>query len=175
MVAMRKSTTLTHIHQDHLGGTTVNVYLPAVKKRIPKQRGEEAVQTSLLSQGRVLVMDDEEIIRLLLSRILTGTGYEVELSKDGAEAVKLYRKARESGQPFDAVILDLTVPGGMGGKETIKKLLEIHPEAKVIVSSGYAPAPIMSGYRKYGFSAVVAKPYSASQMEDTLHAVLANK
>ena len=88
---------------------------------------------------------------------------------------RLYRKVRESGQPFDAVILDLTVPGGMGGAETVKKLLEIDPEAKVIVSSGYATDPIMSEYKKYGFSAVVAKPYNVGQMEKTLHDVLAGK
>ncbi len=116
-----------------------------------------------------------EIIRLLLSKMLTGAGYKVELTKDGAEAVELYRKARESGQPFDAVILDLTVPGGMGGTETIRKLLEIDPHAKVIVSSGYATDPIMSEYKKYGFSAVVTKPYSVSQMEETLHDILAGE
>jgi len=126
-------------------------------------------------KGRILVMDDEASIRLLLSQMLTGSGYDVEPTKDGAEAVELYRKARESGQPFDAVILDLTVPGGMGGKEIIKKLLEIDPEVKAIVSSGYATDPIMSEYKKYGFSAVVTKPYSVSQMEETLHDVLADK
>ena len=120
-------------------------------------------------------MDDEEIIRLLLSRMLTGAGYKVELTKDGAEAVELYRKARESGQPFDAVILDLTVPGGMGGKEVIVKLLEIDPGVKAIVSSGYATDPIMSEYKKYGFSGVVTKPYNVGQMEETLHDVLAGK
>jgi CheY-like chemotaxis protein len=102
-------------------------------------------------------------------------GYKVELTKDGAEAVDLYRKARESGQPFAAVILDLTVPGGMGGKETIKKLLEIDPEVKAIVSSGYSTDPIMSDFKKFGFSAFVTKPYSVSQIEEKLHDVLANK
>ena len=81
----------------------------------------------------------------------------------------MYKKARESGQPFDVVIMDLTIPGGMGGKEAIKKLLEIDPYAKVIVSSGYATDPIMSDYKKYGFSAVVTKPYSVEQLEKILH------
>jgi two-component system cell cycle sensor histidine kinase/response regulator CckA len=169
-------------HEGHIAiestptvGTTVNIYLPAEKKRISRQRGEEAIQPSLVSQGKVLVMVDEEVIRLLINELLTSTGYEVELSKDGVEAVELYRKAMESGQPFDAVILDLTVPGGMGGRETMKKLLEMDSEVKVIVSSGYSTAPIMSEYKKYGFSAVVTKPYTVSNMEKTLHDVLTKK
>ena len=155
-------------------GTTFHIYLPASRKPAPVQK-KPAQEKPIRGKGRILVMDDEEIIRLLLSGILTGAGYEVDLTKDGAEAVELYRKVRESGQPFDAVILDLTVPGGMGGAETVKKLLEIDPEAKVIVSSGYATDPIMSEYKKYGFSAVVAKPYNVGQMEKTLHDVLAGK
>lgn len=113
-------------------------------------------------------MDDEEIIRLFLSEILTGAGYKVELTIDGAEAIEHYVKAKEAGKPFDAVIMDLTIPGGMGGKEAIKKLLEIDPEVKAIVSSGYSTDPIMSDCKKFGFSAVVTKPYIASQIEETL-------
>jgi two-component system cell cycle sensor histidine kinase/response regulator CckA len=155
-------------------GTTFHIYLPASSKPAPVKR-KPAREKPVRGKGRILVMDDEEIIRLLLSKMLTSAGYKVELTKDGAEAVELYRKARESGQPFAAVILDLTVPGGMGGKETVKKLLEIDPHAKVIVSSGYATDPVMSEYKKYGFSAVVAKPYNVGQMEETLHDVLAGK
>ena len=110
-------------------------------------------------------MDDEESIRKLLCANLTLDGYEVELTTDGAEAIEQYTKARESGKPFDAVIMDLTIPGGMGGKETIKKLLEIDPDAKVIVSSGYATDPIIADYRKYGFSAVLPKPYNIDEIK----------
>jgi two-component system cell cycle sensor histidine kinase/response regulator CckA len=117
-------------------------------------------------------MDDEDIVRMLLGRMLAGAGYEVELTKEGAEAVQKYNEAKKSGKPFDAVILDLTVPGGMGGKEVLEKLLEIDPEVKAIVSSGYATDPIMSEYKKYGFSAVVIKPYSISQMEEALQSLL---
>jgi len=112
---------------------------------------------------------------LLLSKILTGAGYEVEVTKDGAEAIEQYAKAKESGQPFDAVIMDLTIPGGMGGKEAIKKLLEIDPQAKAIVSSGYATDPIMSEYDKYGFKGVVTKPYSVAKIEKTLQSLLKKK
>lgn len=117
-------------------------------------------------------MDDEEIIRKLLDAALTDAGYEVELTVDGAEAIKQYTKAKGSGQPFDAVILDLTVPGGVGGKEVIKKLLEIDPSVKAIVSSGYSTDPIMSQFRDYGFCGVVAKPYNMAQMEEILQGIL---
>lgn len=121
--------------------------------------------------GKVLVMDDEEIIRKMLNNMLTMTGYQVELAADGGEAIEKYSRAAVDGAPFDAVIMDLTVPGGMGGKEAVKKLLEIDPQAAVIVSSGYATDPIMSEYRKYGFKAVIAKPYSIKQLQETLGAL----
>ena len=155
-------------------GTTFHIYLPASKKPIAKKK-EKAVQAAFAGRGRILVMDDEEMIREMISNMLSAAGYEVELTSDGAEAVEQYTKAKEAGQPFDAVILDLTIPGGMGGKESIKKLLEIDPDAKVIVSSGYATDPIMADYEKYGFSAVVTKPYSVAQIEKTLHNLLRKK
>jgi len=155
-------------------GTTLYVYLPASKVTTPIE--EEAIkETVLVGRGRILVMDDEESIRELLYAELTETGYDVELANDGTEAIARYVEAKEAGQPFDAAILDLTVPGGMGGKETIKKLLEIDPKLKAIVSSGYATDPIMSEYKKCGFSAVVPKPYSVSQLEKTLRSVLKEK
>jgi two-component system cell cycle sensor histidine kinase/response regulator CckA len=155
-------------------GTTVHIYLPAVKERAPKMKEQEE-QPALIGQGRVLVMDDEETIRDFLYAELTEVGYEVELTSDGAKAIERYMGAKEAGKPFDAVILDLTIPGGMGGKEAIKKLLEIDPDVKAIVSSGYATDPIMSDYKKYGFSAVVTKPYSVEQLEKTLQGLLRKK
>jgi len=106
--------------------------------------------------------------------MLSGAGYEVEPAKDGAEAIQKYTEAKTSGKPFDAVILDLTVPGGMGGREVIKELVEIDPAVKAIVSSGYANDPIMADYRNYGFSGVVTKPYVIKQMQETLRNVLAD-
>ena len=152
-------------------GTTFHIYLPASEKPAPEKE-EAAKEVPVHGKGRVLVMDDEEMVREVLSRALSLAGYEVELTGNGAEAVELYQKARESGRAFDAVILDLTVPGGMGGKEAIKKLLEIDPEVKAIVSSGYATDPIMADFKKYGFSAVVTKPYSVGELERTLHRML---
>ncbi|MFC1967620.1 PAS domain S-box protein [Chloroflexota bacterium] len=155
-------------------GTTFKIYLPASEEQLPVVE-EAKEEMRITGQGKILVMDDEEIIRDMLSMMLPVSGYQVELTSDGAEAIKKYVEARESGQPFDAVIMDLTIPGGMGGKEAIKKLLEIDPDARVIVSSGYTTDPIMSDYKKYGFSAIITKPYSVTQVEETLHSVLGRK
>jgi CheY-like chemotaxis protein len=125
--------------------------------------------------GKILVMDDEEIIRKMLKNMLSMAGYVVELSADGAEALAKYQQAIKAGDPFNAVIMDLTIPGGMGGREAVKKLLEIDPHATVIVSSGYATDAIMSEYKKYGFKAVIAKPYSVKQLQGTLSGILTAK
>ena len=135
------------------------------------------MKTEIVRQagGKILVMDDEEIIRKMLKNMLSLAGYIVELSSDGAEALKKYQEARKSGDPFSAVIMDLTIPGGMGGKDTVEKLLEIDPNAVAIVSSGYATDPIMSDYKAYGFKAVIAKPYSVKQLQETLSGLLTQK
>ncbi len=156
-------------------GTTFHIYLPALKKRIPKGGKQASVQPSLLAQGKILVMDDQEDIREMLREMLGLIGYEVEVATDGAEAIEAYRRAMESSQSFDAVILDLTVPGGMGGKEAVKKLLEIDPGVKAIVSSGYANDPVMADLKKYGFKALVAKPYDLKEMQEVLRRVLAGR
>jgi CheY-like chemotaxis protein len=99
-------------------------------------------------------------------------GYESEAARDGEGAIHIYRRALEAGVPFDLVILDLTVPGAMGGKETLDKLRELNPEVKAIVSSGYSNDPIMSDYKKFGFSGVVAKPFNMQNLGETLKSVL---
>ncbi|MFC2021371.1 PAS domain S-box protein [Chloroflexota bacterium] len=152
-------------------GTTFEIYLPASKKLVVEVE-ETKAKGVIAGEGRILVMDDEEIVQQFLHSGLTGIGYEVVLTKDGAEAIEQYVKAKESGQPFSAVIMDLTIPGGMGGKEAIKKLLEIDPDAMVIVSSGYSSDPIMSNFEEYGFSSVIAKPYIIEQLCETLSKLL---
>jgi DNA-binding NtrC family response regulator len=117
-------------------------------------------------------MDDEEIVRDAAGRILQTAGYEVALATDGNEAIELYRKARESGKPFDAVILDLTVPGGIGGKDALKILLGIDPAVRAIVSSGYSHDPIMAHYQDYGFRGVIAKPYKIREMSEIVNRVI---
>jgi two-component system cell cycle sensor histidine kinase/response regulator CckA len=155
-------------------GATFYIYLPAFGGKTPKEKNA-VVETAVRGEGRILVMDDDEIIREMLGKMLTLAGYEIELTRDGAEAIERYTEAKVAKKTFDAVIMDLTIPGGMGGKEAITKLLEIDPHAKVIVSSGYATDPIMSNFKKYGYSAVVTKPYNAAQIEKTLQSLLKKK
>ena len=126
-------------------------------------------------RGKILVMDDEELIRILASEMLSQLGYNVEVSKDGAEAIELYKKASESGSPFDAVLLDLTIKFGMGGKETIEKLLEIDSNVKAIISSGYSNDPIMSDFEAYGFKDVLARPFNMNELAKVFDRVLTER
>ena len=121
---------------------------------------------------RLLVMDDDEALRLLVTAVLTSLGYEVQAAADGAEAVALYEIAKATDKGFDAVILDLTVTGGMGGLEAADKLKELDPSAKLIVSSGYSDAPVMSEFAEYGFEAVIVKPWTVNEMSEVLRRVL---
>jgi len=156
-------------------GTTFRFYLPATTSGVNKEREESSTQPLPQTHGKILVMDDEDSIRVLLEVILKNAGYEVELTRDGREAVHKYTEVKKSGKPFDAVILDLTIPGGMGGKEALAKLLEIDPGVKAIVSSGYSNDPIMADYRKLGFSAVIGKPYRITDVEEILSRLLTAK
>ena len=122
-------------------------------------------------KGRILVMDDEEIVREVAGRMLEYLGYEVEVAVDGVEALERYQKARESGEPFDAVIMDVIVAGGMGGEEAIRKLLEIDSEAKAIVSSG-SRDPAMTEFAQYGFRGVIAKPYRIAELSEVVRRVI---
>jgi PAS domain S-box-containing protein len=154
-------------------GATFTIYLPAShEKPITRKEWEEEV---LHGHGRILVMDDEEMVRAISARMLSSLGYETELAKDGEEAIDLYRDALESGNPFDAVIMDLTIPGGMGGKEAIKRLRDFDGDVVAIVSSGYSTDPIMSEYEKYGFRGVMAKPYKLKEMSRILHDLLTGR
>jgi len=108
---------------------------------------------------KVLVMDDDEMVRFVAGETLKRYGFEVEFANDGAEAVELYRQHQQSGAPFVAVILDLNIPGGMGGEEAMQKLLQIDPAAKGYVSSGRTDDPVMMNYQTFGFSGTIEKPY----------------
>ncbi|MDY6863104.1 MAG: response regulator [Thermodesulfobacteriota bacterium] len=151
-------------------GTTFYIYLPISKREIIAKK--ERKESPLAGKGRVLLMDDEEMIRESVGEMIMSLGYKVEFAKDGAEAIEEYKKARRSGQAFDVVIMDLTIPGGMGGKEAIKKFLEIDPEIKAIVSSGYSNDPIMANFTRYGFKGVLTKPFQISELNDEIHRVL---
>jgi len=155
-------------------GTTMNVYLPASGKKA-KPVKEEKKEPDLRGVGKVLLMDDEEVVRITAGQILKSIGYIVEYAKDGSEALKKYEEAMKKTQPFDTVVMDLTVPGGMGGRETVKKLLAIDPDAKAIVSSGYSTDPIMSDYRKHGFCGVVSKPYTVEEFNSVIKKAIAER
>ena len=157
-------------------GTTFYIYIPARRENISMEKEKEkekAADELIVDGGRILVVDDEESIRKLASEILIHIGYAVTVAEDGAEAIKLYKAARESGHSFDIVIMDLTMPGGMGGKEAVQKLIEIDPEVKALVSSGYSNDSIMANFRKYGFSGVLTKPYGIKDMKATLYKTIA--
>ncbi|MDD5339130.1 MAG: PAS domain S-box protein [Dehalococcoidales bacterium] len=156
-------------------GSTFHVYLLATKKPVTKGGKKMSTKTAGQAGGKILVMDDEEIIRKMLKNMLSLAGYTIELSADGDEALKKYQQAKKDGDPFDAVIMDLTIPGGMGGKDAVQKLLEIDPNAIAIVSSGYATDPIMADFKAYGFKAVIAKPYSVRQLQETLRGLLSKR
>jgi len=151
-------------------GSSFFVFLPASNKSgLPTTDSDEK---PVFGKGRILVMDDEDSIRQVVSSMLNHFGYEVVEARDGKEAVELYHQGHNSGRPYDVVIMDLTVPGGMGGKEAIRKLWEINPSVKAIVSSGYSNDPIMADYKQYGFAGVVAKPYKMVELSKAIHGVV---
>jgi len=154
-------------------GTMFYFFLPAADtKSLPRQA---TLIEPLKGQGRVLIMDDEEMIREVAGEIVRQLGYDVSLAKDGMEAVEIYKSALREGRCFDAVILDLTVAGGMGGTETIVQLSKIDPDVKAIVSSGYYGDSIMSDYTTHGFKAVLPKPYDPKRLSQVLAMVTSSE
>ena len=151
-------------------GTTFHLLLPASRK--PLQPEKASVPAGVLRHERILVMDDEEVVRKLVRRLLQQMGYEVELVEDGQRAVGAYESAKGQGRPFDAVILDLTVRAGVGGKETIRELLKIDRAVKAIVMSGYANDPVVLKPERYGFKGVLTKPFDRQSLWKVLARVL---
>jgi nitrogen-specific signal transduction histidine kinase/ActR/RegA family two-component response regulator len=151
-------------------GSTFHISLPASERDgVPATFSGKTVSHG---SGRVLVMDDEEDIREITRDILEDLGYTVDSVENGSDAVNRFLKMKEEGKPYSAVILDLTIPGGVGGKEAIEKLLKIDPDIKAVVSSGYSTDPIMANYRDYGFSAVLAKPFRPQEISKVLQELL---
>lgn len=152
-------------------GSTFSIYLPAA------EAGAENAETPMVTardvrKGRILVMDDEEMLRNIAREMIQVLGHEVEFARNGVETIEKYRKALASGERFDIVILDLTIRGGMGGEETFRKLMSLDPEVKAIVSSGYAESSVLSQYQTSGFRACLAKPYGMEALRNTLNTLL---
>jgi len=137
-------------------GTVFNIYLPASSKNITESNDQKEYMHK--GQGKILIMDDQEPILKMAKRMLSKMGYNVESANDGIQAIEIYKNAYNSGIFFDLVILDLTVPGGLGGAETVSELLKIDPKVKAVVSSGYSNDPIMANFKDYGFCEIIPKP-----------------
>lgn len=153
-------------------GTKFEVFLPASDK--PSDTSVRTDDKLTEGRGKILLMDDENLIKIATGRMLKKLGYEVEFASDGEEAVNKYKQSMNNGR-FDLVIMDLTVPGGMGGCEATKILRSIDPDVKIVVSSGYSNDPVMSDYKKYGFVDIVRKPYRVEVLSSTIENVLSSK
>ncbi len=151
-------------------GTTFHIYLPASVEQLPIIK--TPAKRLLTGQGRILLMDDEEIVRFVTVNMLKQLGYEVESASNGEEAIEIYRNAVQEGRPFAAVITDLTVRGGMGGRETARKLLDDDPAVRVVVFSGYSDDPVTSNFRDYGFRGFLCKPCQIEELSAVLHDVI---
>ncbi len=164
-------------HEGHIAvssslgtGTCFTLYLPA--SATIQSAPEDTVENLVYGTGRILVMDDEEEIRDVLGKMLQHLGFDVDFANDGEQALAYYNQALQKGTPFIAAILDLTIPGGMGGKETLRQIKSHHPDAKVIVSSGYSNDPVMARFSQFGFSGFIAKPYNLLDLSRVLSQIL---
>jgi CheY-like chemotaxis protein len=129
----------------------------------------------MAGKGKILLMDDEQIILDVTQEVLKFLKYDVVFARDGLAAIDLYKKEKTSGAPFDIVILDLSVPTGMGGKETIEHLRKFDPAIKAIISSGYSNDPVVENFSQYGFSGRLTKPYKISDLKNLLEELMRNK
>jgi len=161
---IKKHDGLITVESEVGAGTTFNLYLPAAETSAAGSK----TPANKRGNKHILLMDDEEAVRTISREILEYLGYEVVVVSEGSEAVAIYNHFREAGKDFCAIILDLTIPGGMGGEKVMRKILEMDPSAKGIVSSGYADDPILKQFREQGFSGALAKPYTVEQMRKAL-------
>jgi len=167
-------------HNGHIGvesklkeGSVFTLYLPASDvQELPNTVHQKNESSDTPLSGRILVMDDEQLIRDLVQAMLSKRGYSADAVVDGQEAIKAYELALNNNTPYDAVIMDLTIPGAMGGQEAVRAILKINPQARCIVSSGYANDPICANFKDYGFKGVIEKPYSRQRLDEVLIQVL---
>jgi PAS domain S-box-containing protein len=154
-------------------GTIFELYLPASQKPVLPVTAEPKPE-NFSGRGRILIVDDEAPIRKFLCTMLQKFGYEAEAANDGGEAIERYTTAKSGGTPFDAVIMDLTIPNGMGGCEATRRLRELDSKVKAIASSGYSLDPIMANFRDYGFCGVIPKPYRSEDLNRILKEIIGN-
>jgi CheY-like chemotaxis protein len=155
-------------------GSTFTLYLPATSSRSAAAREEPRAERPA-SSGRILVMDDEPAVRRVAAVMLSRLGFEVELANDGGEALAKTRSAREAGRPFDVLLMDLTVVGGMGGAEAAAQLPQADPDVVAVATSGYSNDPVMARWKEFGFVAAVAKPYTPADLGSAMAEALAAK
>lgn len=149
-------------------GTVFTMYFPAASEDASQLEKNEFENGLQLGKGKVLVMDDEETIQVISREMLEYLGYEVSAAMDGAEAIEIYSQKLKDGSPIDIVIMDLTIPGAMGGKEAVRHILKIDQDARVIVSSGYSDDPVIQNFQEYGFTATISKPYQLTELSEIL-------
>jgi CheY-like chemotaxis protein len=152
-------------------GTTVHVYVPVSEEQYPGPRKPQTSGEPL----RVLLMDDETAVQQIAAELLGHVGYKVELASEGSQALQMYTEAFKSGKPFDVVIMDLIIPDGMGGAETIRKLRDFDPGVKAIAVSGDTNDKIMENFKEYSFSAAIAKPFSLEEIVMTIESTIADR
>jgi len=162
-----------HVRSVEGSGSVFSVYLPATERS--EVTDDTGVFRAERGEARVLVMDDDQVVRMTFESILLDLGYTVALSAEGSEAIKMYMDARQTSTPFDVVIMDLVIPGGLGGKETIKELLALDPKARAVVTSGYSDDPVLANYRAYGFRGVLPKPFKIEEVSSAIQQALGNR
>ena len=151
-------------------GTTFQIYLPAYKQQVMSTSvGRKSIKHG---RGRILVVDDEEMVLKIADKLLQHMDYEVTTTQTGEEAVWLYKHAMESGKPFNMVILDLSMEGGMDGTEVMEKLIVVDPDVKAIISSGYLHDPVITNYKDYGFAGILTKPYDPKELDEKLQNII---
>jgi len=158
-------------------GTVFEIYLPAVKvddKSVDSkvERYDELQKEDFLKGKSVLIVEDEELVAMVAKEMLQVFGCSVDIVEDGKDAIEKYSEKLEKNEKYDIVIMDLTIPGGMSGKDAVKEIIKIDSSAKVIVASGYSTAPIISNYEDYGFKGKLVKPFQIKELQNELTRVL---
>jgi CheY-like chemotaxis protein len=154
-------------------GTTLHLYLPAPAESVSTAAGGATPTVTAEKPRRILLMDDEQMILDIVSRMLSHLGYDVTISRDGAQAIAAFTEAKTQGNPFDVVMMDLVIPGGVGGQEAAPTIRQIDPQARIIASSGHLDHPVMKNHREYGFTAVLEKPYKLERLQQVIDSVIA--